>query len=101
MVAGLLLDPNVRRRFVKRVQSEGSPIAEQMLRQIALLYQTKKTVRGEDVPMFGLAARRERFGPESSSRSSRGWDNAAVPHPPKSQLAEGRIRLHPRATGPA
>ncbi len=36
---------HVRRRFVKRFESDGSPIAEEMLRQIALLYQIEKSVR--------------------------------------------------------
>ncbi|WP_265502942.1 hypothetical protein [Paracoccus beibuensis] len=35
------------RRFVKRVELKGSPIAEEMLRQIALLYHIEKTVRGQ------------------------------------------------------
>ena len=38
---------HVRRRFVKRFENEGSPIAEEMLRQIALLYQIEKTMRGK------------------------------------------------------
>lgn len=37
---------HVRRRFVKRFESDGSPIAEEMLRQIALLYQIEKGLRG-------------------------------------------------------
>jgi hypothetical protein len=39
----------VRRRFVKRVESDGSPIAEESLRQIALLYQIEKTIRNRPV----------------------------------------------------
>lgn len=38
---------HVRRRFVKRVESDGSSIAEEMLRQIALLYRIEATVRGQ------------------------------------------------------
>lgn len=53
---------HVRRRFVKRFENEGSPIAEAMLRQIALLYQVEKTVRGLD-PAVRLAARREHSAP--------------------------------------
>jgi len=53
---------HVRRRFVKRFENEGSPIAEEMLRQIALLYQVKKTVRGKETAVR-LAARREHAGP--------------------------------------
>ena len=51
-----------RRRFVKRFESEGSPIAEEVLRQIALLYQIEKTVRGQ-APADRLAARREHAAP--------------------------------------
>jgi hypothetical protein len=42
---------HVRRRFVKRFESDGSPIAEEMLRQIALLYQIEKSVRGKELPL--------------------------------------------------
>ena len=47
---------HVRRRFVKRFENEGSPIAEEMLRQIALLYQIENTVRGKDAAVH-LAGR--------------------------------------------
>ena len=53
---------HVRRRFVKRFENEGSPIAEKMLRQIALLYQVEKTVRGKEATVR-LAARREHATP--------------------------------------
>jgi len=53
---------HVRRRFVKRFENEGSPIAEEMLRQIALLYQIERTVRGKDAAVR-LAARREHAAP--------------------------------------
>lgn len=53
---------HVRRRFVKRLERDGSPIAEEMLRQIALLYRNEKTVRGH-APTDRLAARREHAGP--------------------------------------
>lgn len=54
--------PHARRRFVKRFENEGSPIAEAMLRQIALLYRVEKPVRGKDAAVR-LAARRENAGP--------------------------------------
>lgn len=47
---------HIRRRFVKRFESDGFPIAEEMLRQIALLYQIEKSVRGKDAAVR-LAAR--------------------------------------------
>ncbi|MDP5309208.1 IS66 family transposase [Paracoccus spongiarum] len=53
---------HVRRRFVKRFESDGSPIAEEMLRQIALLYQIEKSVRSKEAAMR-LAARREHSAP--------------------------------------
>jgi len=53
---------HVRRRFVKRFESDRSPIAKEMLRQIALLYQIEKTVRGHD-PGDRLVARREHSAP--------------------------------------
>ena len=54
---------HVRRRFVKRFENEGSPIAEEMLRQIALLYQIEKTVRGKD------AAKGLGFSPHGAGRN--------------------------------
>jgi hypothetical protein len=77
---------HVRRRFVKRVESDGSPIAEEMLRQIALLYQTEKTVRGHD-PAVRLAARREHAAPIISALKP--WLETQLSRiPQKSQLAE-------------
>jgi hypothetical protein len=49
---------NVRRRPLKRLENEGSPIAGEMLRQIVLQYQIEKTVGGKD-PAVRLAAQRE------------------------------------------
>jgi hypothetical protein len=49
---------HARRRFVKRLENDGSPIAEEALRQIAELYAIEKTVRGA-TPGARLAARRE------------------------------------------
>jgi hypothetical protein len=37
---------HVRRRFVKRLEKDGSPIAEEALRQLAELYVIEKSVRG-------------------------------------------------------
>lgn len=53
---------HVRRRFVKRFESDGSPIAEEMLRQIALLYRIEASVRGQ-APEIRLAARRAHAAP--------------------------------------
>ena len=77
---------HVRRRFVKRLQNEGSPIAEEMLRQIALLYQVEKTVRGRD-PAVRLAARCDRSAPVIAALKP--WLEAKLSRiPQKSQLAE-------------
>jgi transposase len=77
---------HVRRRFVKRLENEGSPIAEEMLRQIALLYQVEKTVRGRD-PAVRLAARREHAAPIITALKP--WLETQLSRiPQKSQLAE-------------
>lgn len=77
---------HVRRRFVKRFENEGSPIAEEMLRQIALLYQVEKTVRGKD-PALRLAARRDHSAPVIAALKP--WLEAKLSRiPQKSQLAE-------------
>jgi transposase len=77
---------HVRRRFVKRFENEGSPIAEEMLRQIALLYRVEKSVRGKD-PAVRLAARREHAGPNIAALKP--WLEAQLSHiSQKSQLAE-------------
>ena len=44
---------HVRRRFVKRLQSDGSPIAEEALRQITELYAIESSVRGQFLPRSG------------------------------------------------
>lgn len=49
---------HVRRRFVKRLQSDGSPIAEEALRQITELYAIESSVRGL-APALRLAARQD------------------------------------------
>jgi len=77
---------HVRRRFVKRFESDGSPIAEEMLRQIALLYQIEKTVRGQDADVR-LAARREHSAPIIAALKP--WLEVQLSRiPQKSQLAE-------------
>ena len=53
---------HARRRFVKRLEKDGSPIAEEALRQIAEFYAVEKSVRGM-VPEARLAARRELAAP--------------------------------------
>ncbi|MDQ7775662.1 MAG: transposase [Paracoccus aminovorans] len=66
--------------------NEGSPIAEEMLRQIALLYQIEKTVRGH-APGDRLAARREHSGPIITALKP--WLETQLSRiPRKSQLAE-------------
>lgn len=77
---------HVRRRFVKRFENEGSPIAEEMLRQIAQLYHVEKTVRGKDASVR-LAARREHAGPVVDALKP--WLESQLSRiPQKSQLAE-------------
>jgi hypothetical protein len=77
---------HVRRRFVKRFENEGSPIAEEMLRQIAALCRVEKTVRGR-VPAVRLAARREHSVPIVAALKP--WLEAQLSRiPQKSQLAE-------------
>jgi transposase len=77
---------HVRRRFVKRFESDGSPIAEEMLRQIALLYQIEKSVRGKDAAVR-LAARRAHSAPIIAALKP--WLETRLSRiPQKSQLAE-------------
>ncbi|WP_262983336.1 IS66 family transposase [Paracoccus mutanolyticus] len=77
---------HVRRRFVKRFENEGSPIVEEMLRQIALLYQIEKAVRGK-FPADRLAARREQATPIIAALKP--WLEVQLSRiPQKSQLAE-------------
>ncbi len=77
---------HVRRRFVKRFESDRSPIAEEMLRQIALLYQIEKTVRGKAAEVR-LVARREHSAPIIAALKP--WLEAQLSRiPQKSQLAE-------------
>jgi hypothetical protein len=56
----------VRRRFVKRLGNQGSPITEEMPRRIAALHGIKKAVRRKD-PAFRVAARREQAAPISAA----------------------------------
>jgi hypothetical protein len=75
-----------RRRFVKRFENEGSPIAEEMLRRIAALYGIEKTVRGRD-PAVRLAVRREQSAPIVAALKP--WLEAQLSRiPQKSRLAE-------------
>jgi len=77
---------HVRRRFVKRFENEGSPIAEEMLRRIAALYGIEKTVRGKD-PSIRLAVRREQSAPIVAALKP--WLEARLSRiPQKSRLAE-------------
>lgn len=50
--------PHARRRFVKRLEKDGSPIAEDALRQIAELNAVERSMRGM-APEARLAARHE------------------------------------------
>ncbi len=61
---------HVRRRFVKRLENDGSPIAEQALRQIAELYAIEASVRGH-APEARLAARTKLAAPIIAAFSSR------------------------------
>lgn len=56
------LSPDARRRFVKRLEKDRSPIAEEALHQIAEIYAAGKSVRGM-APEARLAARRELAAP--------------------------------------
>ncbi|TGN68718.1 IS66 family transposase [Paracoccus liaowanqingii] len=77
---------HVRRRFVKRFEGEGSPIAEEMLRQIALLYQIEKTVRGQ-APADRLAVRSAQAAPIIAALKP--WLETQLSRiPQKSMLAE-------------
>jgi hypothetical protein len=53
---------HLRRRFVKLARNSRSPIAEDAVRQIALLYAIEATVRGSS-PKIRVAARREHSRP--------------------------------------
>ncbi|WP_084695264.1 IS66 family transposase [Haematobacter missouriensis] len=77
---------HVRRRIVKRVESDGSSIAEEMLRQIALLHRIEATVCGQ-APADRLAARRRHSGPIIAALKP--WLETQLSRiPRKSQLAE-------------
>ncbi len=53
---------HVRRRFVKRLENDGSPIAGEALRQIAELYAIEKSVRSS-APDIRLTARKDLAAP--------------------------------------
>ena len=77
---------HVRRRFVKRLENDGSPIAEEALRQIAELYGIEKSVRGL-APEIRLAARKKLAAPIITA--FRPWLEAQLSRIPKSsKLAE-------------
>ena len=77
---------HVRRRFVKRLENDASPIAEQALRQIAQLYAIDATVRGQ-APEIRLAARTELAAPIIAA--FRPWLEAQLARIPRSsKLAE-------------
>ncbi len=77
---------HVRRRFVKRLETDGSPIAEGALRQIAGLYAIEASVRGR-APETRLAARKELSAPIVAA--FRPWLEAQLSRIPKaSKLAE-------------
>jgi len=77
---------HARRRFVKRLEKDGSPIAEETLRQIAELYAVEKSVRGLG-PEARLAARRELSAPIIAA--FRPWLEAQLSRIPRSsKLAE-------------
>jgi len=77
---------HVRRRFVKHFENEGSPIAEEMLRQIAALYGIEKIVRGREAAIR-LAARRDHSAPIIAALKP--WLEAKLSRiPQKSQFAE-------------
>jgi len=83
---------HLRRRFVRRLENEGSPIAGEMLRQIAALHRVEKTVRGKeaalrlaDATMPRPSSPRSGPGPRPGSRASRGSPRrprtSAIPSP--------------------
>jgi transposase len=77
---------HVRRRFVKRLENDGSPIAEQALRQIAELYAIEASVRGH-APETRLAARTKLAAPIIAA--FRPWLEAQLSRiPQSSRLAE-------------
>ncbi len=77
---------HVRRRFVKRLENDASPIAEQALRQIAELYAIEASVRG-NAPETRLAARMKLAAPIVAA--FRPWLEAQLSRIPRSsKLAE-------------
>ena len=77
---------HVRRRFVKRLENDGSPIAQEALRQIAALYAIETAVRGKAADVR-LAARRDLAAPIIAA--FRPWLEAQLSRLPKaSKLAE-------------
>ncbi len=80
---------HVRRRFVKRLQNDGSPIAEQALRHIGELYAVEQSVRGS-APEVRLAARRELSAPIIAA--FRPWLEAQLSRIPRTATLAEDIR---------
>ncbi|WP_205026420.1 IS66 family transposase [Cereibacter johrii] len=80
---------HVRRRFVKRLQSDRSPIAEEALRQIAQLYVIEASVRGQ-TPAIRMAARTELSAPIVTA--FRPWLEAQLARIPRSSKLSEDIR---------
>ena len=87
---------HARRRFVKRFESDGSPIAEEMLRQIGLLYQIEKSVRGKEAAVR-LAARREHAAPIIAALKP--WLEAQLSRIPRDNPSWLRTSATPWRTG--
>ena len=80
---------HVRRRFVKRLENDASPIAEQALRQVAELYAIEKSVRG-CAPEIRLAVRKKLAAPIIGA--FRPWLEAQLSHIPRSSTLAADIR---------
>lgn len=88
---------HVRRRFVKRLQSDGSPIAEEALRQITELYAIESSVRGQFLPRSGWP-RGKNCPRRSSPLSDPGWRRSSrASRDPRSWL---KTSATPSASGP-
>jgi hypothetical protein len=88
---------HVRRRFVKRFENARSPIAEAMLRRIALLHPIERTLRGKKASLRP-AARRDRAAPVSAARKP--WPEAQLARIPQQSRPGRGHPIHARR-GPA
>ena len=79
----------MRRRFVKRLETDGPPIAEGALRQITGPYAIEASVRGR-APKIRLAARKELSAPIVAA--FRPWLEAQLSRIPKASKLAGDIR---------